>query len=108
VILGGQTAGDFPPESIALLAAAGHKICLDAQGLARGSRTGLCGWPDRPAARGGVTALKLNDVEAGASGPLTAPELLVTMASEAARSLPAASSTVWPARAGGSQTHRRR
>jgi sugar/nucleoside kinase (ribokinase family) len=28
----------------------------------------------------GVTALKLNDAEAGASGPLTVPELLLTMA----------------------------
>jgi hypothetical protein len=81
VILGGQTAGDFPPESIALLAAAGHKICLDAQGLARGSRIGpvRLGAID-PRRVEGVTALKLNDVEAGASGPLTAPELLVTMA----------------------------
>jgi sugar/nucleoside kinase (ribokinase family) len=81
VVLGGQTAGDFPPESIALLAGAGHKICLDAQGLARGSRIGPVqlgpidpGWVE------GVTALKLNDAEARASGPLTAPELLVTMA----------------------------
>ncbi len=27
-----------------------------------------------------MTALKLNDAEAGASGPLTVPELLLTMA----------------------------
>src|SRR6476619_6373171 len=81
VVLGGQTGGDFPPESIALLAGAGHKICLDAQGLARGSRIGPVhlgpidlGWVE------GVTALKLNDAEAGAAGPLTVPELLVTMA----------------------------
>jgi sugar/nucleoside kinase (ribokinase family) len=81
VVLGGQTGGDFPPESIALLADAGHEICLDAQGLARGSRTGPVqlgpidpGWVER------VTALKLNDAEAEASGPLTVPELLVTMA----------------------------
>jgi sugar/nucleoside kinase (ribokinase family) len=81
VILGGQTGGDFPPESIALLAGAGHKICLDAQGLARGSRLGPVRLgPIDPGWIEGVTALKLNDAEACASGPLAVPELLVTMA----------------------------
>jgi sugar/nucleoside kinase (ribokinase family) len=81
VILGGQTGGDFPPESIALLAGAGHKVCLDAQGLARGSRIGPVQLgPIDPGWVKDVTALKLNDAEAGASGPLIVPELLVTMA----------------------------
>jgi sugar/nucleoside kinase (ribokinase family) len=81
VVLGGQTGGDFPPESIALLAGAGHEICLDAQGLARGSRIGPVQLgPIDPAWVEGVRALKLNDAEAEASGPLSVPELLVTMA----------------------------
>src|SRR5207249_2250984 len=36
LLLGGQTAGDFPPRTIADLAAAGHRLCLDGQGLCRG------------------------------------------------------------------------
>jgi sugar/nucleoside kinase (ribokinase family) len=81
VLLGGQTAGDFPAETIAVLAAAGHRICLDGQGLARGSRIG----PVRlgPIAQhdvAGVTALKLNQSEAEAAGRLDVPELLVTRA----------------------------
>jgi sugar/nucleoside kinase (ribokinase family) len=81
VLLGGQTAGDFPAATIAALAAAGHRICLDGQGLARGSRVG----PVRlgPIAQrdvAGVTALKLNQAEAAAAGPRDVPELLVTRA----------------------------
>jgi sugar/nucleoside kinase (ribokinase family) len=83
VLLGGQTAADFPAETIAVLAAAGHRICLDGQGLARGSRVG----PVRLAAIAqrdvtGVTALKLNRAEAEAAGPLDVPELLVTRAEQ--------------------------
>ena len=40
VILGGQTAGDFPPATIAGLAAAGHRACIDGQGLCRGDAPG--------------------------------------------------------------------
>ena len=70
VILGGQTGGDFPAETIALLAGAGHQICLDAQGLARGSRIGPVRLgPIDPGWVAGVTALKLNDAEAGACRP---------------------------------------
>ena len=81
VLLGGQTASDFPPETIAVLVAAGHRICLDGQGLARGSRIG----PVRLGAidqgdLNGVTALKLNQAEADAAGALDVPELLVTRA----------------------------
>jgi sugar/nucleoside kinase (ribokinase family) len=79
VLLGGQTAGDFPTATIAALVAAGHRVCLDGQGLARGSRTG----PVRLGAISqsgiaGVTALKLNQAEAAAAGSLDVPELLVT------------------------------
>jgi sugar/nucleoside kinase (ribokinase family) len=81
VLLGGQTAGDFPAATIAALAAAGHLVCLDGQGLARGSRTG----PVRLGAISqsdiaGVTALKLNEEEAAPSGRLEVPELLITRA----------------------------
>jgi sugar/nucleoside kinase (ribokinase family) len=81
VLLGGQTAGDFPVETIAVLAAAGHRICLDGQGLARGNRIGpvqLGRLAQRDVA--GVTALKINQAEAEAAGPLDVPELLVTRA----------------------------
>jgi len=79
VLLGGQTAGDFPAATIAALVAAGHRVCLDGQGLARGSRTG----PVRLGAISqsdvaGVTALKLNEAEAAAAGRLDVPELLLT------------------------------
>ncbi|MDX6550537.1 MAG: hypothetical protein QOJ31_1221 [Gaiellales bacterium] len=81
VLLGGQTAGDFPAATITALVAAGHRVCLDGQGLARGSRTG----PVRLGAISqsdiaGVTALKLNLAEAEAAGSLEVPELLVTQA----------------------------
>lgn len=67
VVLGGQSARDFPVETIELLAAAGHLLLLDAQGLARGHRTG----PLRlerfgPETVRGVQALKLNELEAQA------------------------------------------
>jgi len=81
VLLGGQTGGDFPPESIALLAGAGHRICLDAQGLARGGHIGdvRLGPIDQSLIEG-VTVLKLNVAESRAAGNLSVPELLVTMA----------------------------
>ncbi len=83
VLLGGQTAGDFPVETIAVLAAAGHRICLDGQGLARGSRVGpvrLVAIAQRDVT--GVTALKMNRAEAEAAGRLDVPELLVTGAEQ--------------------------
>jgi sugar/nucleoside kinase (ribokinase family) len=81
VLLGGQTAGDFPAETIAVLAAAGHRICLDGQGLARGNRIGpvqLGPLAQRDVS--GITALKLNQAEAENAGRLDVPELLVTLA----------------------------
>lgn len=81
LLLGGQTGGDFPTETLALLAAAGHLLCLDGQGLARGSRLGpLRLGPIAAPALAGVTALKLNQAEASQAGPLAVPELLVTRA----------------------------
>ena len=38
--LGAQSAGEFPPETLAVLAAAGHRLCLDGQGPARGPDPG--------------------------------------------------------------------
>jgi 6-phosphofructokinase 2 len=40
VILGGQASTDFPTEMIAVLADAGLRVCIDAQGLARGPDPG--------------------------------------------------------------------
>jgi len=83
VHLGGQTAGDFPPETIAVLAESGMRISLDGQGLARGRRRGpvRLGRID-PAAIRGVHALKLNAAEAAAAGLLEVPELIVTRAED--------------------------
>ncbi|MGZ4482232.1 MAG: PfkB family carbohydrate kinase [Gaiellales bacterium] len=86
VLLGAQTAGDFPPETIAALAQRGFALCLDGQGLARGGEPGpvrLRAFPDTAVA--GVTALKLNEAEAAPLGldqrrPAFGgvPELLIT------------------------------
>jgi sugar/nucleoside kinase (ribokinase family) len=81
VLLGGQAAGDFPVDTLRLLAGAGHRLCLDGQGLARGSEPG----PVRLRAFSadlleGVTAVKMNEAEARAAGPIDPPELLITRA----------------------------
>lgn len=85
VLLGGQTAGDFPPETIAVLVAAGHRLCLDGQGLSRGSRIGpvRMGAIEQHAVAG-VAALKLNSSEHSAAGSPEVPELLVTRAERGA------------------------
>jgi sugar/nucleoside kinase (ribokinase family) len=81
VLLGGQTAGDFPIETIALLAGAGHRLCLDGQGLSRGSALGSVRMgPIAQEALAGITALKLNEAEAASAGAVSVPELLVTRA----------------------------
>ena len=68
VILGGQTAGDFPPETIAGLAEAGHRVCIDGQGLCRGDAPGPVRLrPFPPDAIRGVSILKLNRAEAEAA-----------------------------------------
>ncbi len=72
VLLGGQSGGDFPPEAIAAIAASGLRVCLDAQGLARGDSPGPVEL--RPiAARSlrGASVVKLNLQEAAASGLVT-------------------------------------
>jgi sugar/nucleoside kinase (ribokinase family) len=94
VILGGQTAGDFPPETIAGLAGAGHGVCLDGQGLCRGDAPGPVRLrPFPPEAIRGVSILKLNRAEAEAAaggldpeslGRLGAPEVVVTLGSDGA------------------------
>jgi hypothetical protein len=85
VLLGGQTAGDFPAETIAVLVEAGHRVCLDGQGLSRGSRTGpvRMGAIDQDVVAG-VCALKLNGSEHAAAGSPAVPELLVTRAERGA------------------------
>jgi pfkB family carbohydrate kinase len=77
VILGGQTAGDFPPETIAGLAAAGYRVCLDGQGICRGGAPGPVRLrPFPPEAIRGVSILKLNRPEAEAAAGSLAPESL--------------------------------
>jgi hypothetical protein len=89
VLLGGQTAGDFPPETIAALAEAGFRLIVDGQGQARGRDPG----PVRlhsfsPALLAGAHAVKLNELEARAVAGgvdaaslagLEVPEVLVTL-----------------------------
>jgi sugar/nucleoside kinase (ribokinase family) len=77
VILGGQTAGDFPPATIEGLAAAGHRVCIDGQGLCRGPAPGPVRLrPFPPAAIRGVSILKLNAAEARAAAGSLDPEAL--------------------------------
>jgi len=80
VILGGQTAGDFPPDTIAALAEAGHRIALDGQGLCRGADAGPVRLrPFPPAAIVGVSILKLNRAEAEAAAGSLEPEALAAL-----------------------------
>jgi sugar/nucleoside kinase (ribokinase family) len=91
--LGPQSAGEFPPQTLALLLGAGHSLCLDGQGPARGFDPGpvrLRPFPPRDIA--GVSILKLNraEAEAAAGGRLDreallglgAPEVVVTMGAD--------------------------
>jgi sugar/nucleoside kinase (ribokinase family) len=79
VLMGGQSAGDFPPSVLRLIADAGHAICLDGQGLARGPSAGPVQLgPVAQESVAGVTALKVNEAEHAAAGPLDVPELLLT------------------------------
>jgi hypothetical protein len=94
VILGGQTSGDFPAETIEALAGAGHRVCLDGQGLCRGEAAGPVRLRPFPAeAVRGVSILKLNRAEAEAAAgnlepealaSLGAPEVTVTMGRDGA------------------------
>jgi hypothetical protein len=91
--LGSQGASDFPPETIAALAAAGHRLSLDGQGPARGSDPGPVRLrPFPPASIAGVAVIKLNHREAVASAGerldveallgLGAPEVCGTMGAD--------------------------
>jgi sugar/nucleoside kinase (ribokinase family) len=81
LLLGGQTAGDFPAATLRVLTGAGHRLCLDGQGLARGSEPGPVRLRPFPADLiEGVTALKVNEAEARAASGVTVPELLITRA----------------------------
>jgi sugar/nucleoside kinase (ribokinase family) len=75
VMLGGQTANDFPVASIAMLVERGHHTLLDLQGLARGSRPGPVELRPFPLqAIGAVHAVKLNAAEARAAVGGDTPE----------------------------------
>ena len=91
--LGAQGGSDFPPDTIAALATAGHRLCLDGQGPARGAEPGpvrLRRFP--PESIAGVAILKLNQREAAAAAGerldadallgLGAPEVCVTMGAD--------------------------
>ncbi len=91
--LGSQGASDFPAETIAVLAGAGHRLCLDGQGPARGAEPGPVRLrPFPPESIAGVAILKLNHREAVAAAGerldadallgLGAPEVCVTMGGE--------------------------
>jgi CheY-like chemotaxis protein/sugar/nucleoside kinase (ribokinase family) len=102
--LGPQSAGEIPPETLAVLVAAGHRLCLDGQGPARGPDPGPVRLrPFPPGTIAGVTILKLNRLEAEAATGgrldrealvrLGAPEVVVTMA--AAGVLVVAAEELW-------------
>ena len=83
-LLGAQSGDDFPPDTIHAFVEAGLRVCLDAQGLARGAGAGPVRLrPFDAEAVAGVTALKLNVAEAQALDDVdellsTVPELLIT------------------------------
>jgi len=95
VVVGALNRGDFPLETMAALAARGHRLIVDAQGLVRRARVGpllVDGDVDRAIFRQ-LTALKLNDEEAvqlcGGTDPealasLGVPEVILTLGSQGA------------------------
>ena len=104
LLLSGQTAVDFPPDLLAALAAAGHRVCLDAQGLARGAGTGAVELRPFPAdAVAGVGVLKLAEREALAAAGSLDPDALRALGVEevvvtrgAAGALVVTASREWP------------
>jgi sugar/nucleoside kinase (ribokinase family) len=95
VMVAGLLRSDFPPETVAALAADGRRVLLDAQGIVRLGRTGpLAQDADvDPAVLGEVAILSLNEDEAGAlvgsldPGRLRAlglPEVLLMLGSRGA------------------------
>jgi sugar/nucleoside kinase (ribokinase family) len=103
LILSGQTAVDFPPDLLAEVAAAGHRVCLDAQGLSRGGAAGPVRLRPFPReAVTGVAVLKLAErvalaavgsLDDGALRALGVPEVAVTRG--AAGSLVVTGSQTW-------------
>ena len=85
VLLGPQSSGELPPETVAVLRAAGHRLCIDGQGLARGPDPGPVRLrPFPPECLAGIEILKLNGAEALAAtgGRLDQPSLLALGAPE--------------------------
>ena len=95
VVVGALNRGDFPLDTMTSLAARGHRLIVDAQGLVRRAQVGplvVDGDLDR-AIFGQLTALKLNDEEAiqlcGDTAPealaaLGVPEVILTLGSQGA------------------------
>jgi sugar/nucleoside kinase (ribokinase family) len=91
LLLGPQSAGDFPDATLGLLTA-DRRVCMDAAGLARGAEPGPVRLrPFPPEAVAGVEIVKLNRAEAlAAAGRLDreallrlgAPEVVVTLAAD--------------------------
>jgi CheY-like chemotaxis protein/sugar/nucleoside kinase (ribokinase family) len=93
ILLGPQSAGEIPPETLAVLRAAGHRLLIDGQGLARGPDPGPVRLrPFPPEALAGIEILKVNRAEAlAATGgrldqasllALGAPEVVVTFGAD--------------------------
>jgi CheY-like chemotaxis protein/sugar/nucleoside kinase (ribokinase family) len=93
LLLGPQSSAEIPPETLALLREAGHRMAIDGQGLARGPDPGPVRLRPFPrTAVAGVEILKLNRAEARAATggrldreallALGAPEVVVTMGAD--------------------------
>ena len=104
VLLGPQSSAEIPPETIAVLRGAGHRLCMDGQGLARGPDAGPVRLrPFPPESLAGVEILKMNRAEAEAATggrldraallALGAPEVVVTLGTDGA--LIATSEGLW-------------
>lgn len=108
VVVGALNRGDFPLETMAALAARGHRLIVDAQGLVRNAVTGplvVDGDVDAGIFEV-ITALKLNDEEAielcgGTDATsllrLGVPEVILTLGSQGADILYAGETTHVPA-----------
>ncbi len=95
VVVGALTRADFPLETLAALAARGHALVVDAQGLVRLGQLGplVTDGGVQPAVLRQITALKLNDEEAeqlcggtdeASLRALGIPEVILTLGSEGA------------------------
>jgi CheY-like chemotaxis protein/sugar/nucleoside kinase (ribokinase family) len=93
VQLGPQSSGEIPPETVAVLRSAGHRLCADGQGFTRGPDPGPVRLrPFPPEAVAGIEILKLNVAEARAATggrldqaallALGVPEVVVTFGAD--------------------------